>query len=768
MPFIEGETLRQRLMREKRIEITMAVRIAEEIAGALEYAHTLGIVHRDIKPENVMFSGDHAIVTDFGIARAVHTAEHTLTQPGSQLGTPRYMSPEQWDDTAEVDGRSDVYSLGMVLLEMIAGGLLDGHAQDRLAWIPDVANDALRDSRARAALVSVLRRALAVQPAQRFATAQEFRDALLAVPLPFTTPTEAGKAKPGRRIGTGLFVGAVVVVVAILVSLLVPRGGEALGPSRVVVSVFDNRTGDSSLAPLGPMAADWITQGLAQTGLVEIVGMRTTLGSEAMRSAQDRVMALADETGARIVVWGDFYRIGETIQFQAKITDATEGRLLRALDPVGSSMGEPLVAIEELRQRVMGALAAVVDQRLTAWGDEFSRPPSFTAYQHYVEGMTQFMSLNARDAIAAFHRAAEADSTFVAPLLFAAFAHSTEEEWADADSLAQIVDGSRERLGPLDTSLLDWILATTRGDHRAALMAIRRATGVAPTAEMMILQGITALSLNRPSEALASFRNVDPERGFTRGFFLYWDYVTSALHTLGRHREELGQARRGRRQFPSHASIVEHEMRAAAALDQLSVLDSLWDVLRAMPPQPQSWWMPGDVARQVALELRAHGNDERSVVGWLDRSLAWYGTLSDIESRAERHQYGRARTHYVSGNYDAARAEFADLRRLHPDSVGYLGYLGATAARRGDRNGALAIADSLERLQRPHLFGQVAYWQARIAAVLGERERAVTLLRDALAAGFLFDVGFHTDVDLQRLYGYEPFDVILRPAGVEG
>ncbi len=123
MPYVEGESLRDRLSREQQLPLEDALRIATEVAGALAYAHSHGIVHRDIKPENIMLSGGTAVVADFGIAHAVTAAgeEHDLTQTGTIIGTPAYMSPEQATGSAELDGRSDEYSLACVVYEMVVG-----------------------------------------------------------------------------------------------------------------------------------------------------------------------------------------------------------------------------------------------------------------------------------------------------------------------------------------------------------------------------------------------------------------------------------------------------------------------------------------------------------------------------------------------------------------------------------------------------------------------------------------------------------------------
>ncbi|MDH3571239.1 MAG: serine/threonine protein kinase, partial [Gemmatimonadota bacterium] len=122
MPYVEGESLRDRLEREKQLAIDDALQVAREVADALSYAHAHGVIHRDIKPENILLESGHAVVADFGIARAVDAAGGArLTETGIAIGTPAYMSPEQAGGEKDLDGRSDLYSLGCVLYEMLAG-----------------------------------------------------------------------------------------------------------------------------------------------------------------------------------------------------------------------------------------------------------------------------------------------------------------------------------------------------------------------------------------------------------------------------------------------------------------------------------------------------------------------------------------------------------------------------------------------------------------------------------------------------------------------
>jgi serine/threonine-protein kinase len=122
MPFVDGGSLRDRLRRERRLPVAEAIQIAREVADALGYAHAHAVIDRDVKPENILLEGGHAVVADFGIARATSAVdEHRLTQTGMAVGTPVYMSPEQALASATLDGRSDLYSLGCVLFEMLTG-----------------------------------------------------------------------------------------------------------------------------------------------------------------------------------------------------------------------------------------------------------------------------------------------------------------------------------------------------------------------------------------------------------------------------------------------------------------------------------------------------------------------------------------------------------------------------------------------------------------------------------------------------------------------
>ena len=185
MPHVEGESLRDRLLWDKQLSVDGGVQVAIEVASALAYAHSRGVVHRDIKPENILFSAGHAIVADFGIARAVSEGQRSITAVGIPLGTPPYMSPEQAQGLENIDHRSDIYALGCMLFEMVSGrppyvGVSVGKViqQHLMAPIPS-----LREHRPEApeALDRILTKALAKDRAGRYQTADEMVEALRLV-----------------------------------------------------------------------------------------------------------------------------------------------------------------------------------------------------------------------------------------------------------------------------------------------------------------------------------------------------------------------------------------------------------------------------------------------------------------------------------------------------------------------------------------------------------------------------------------------------------
>jgi serine/threonine-protein kinase len=242
MPYVEGESLRDLLQRETQLPLEDVVRFVCEVADGLSYAHSLGVVHRDIKPENVLLSGDHALVADFGIARAVTEAGGSrLTETGLSLGTPHYMSPEQASGSREVDGRSDVYALGCVAYEMLVGEPPHSgpNAQAIMAKVLTQPVPSVREGRdtVTPGMDSAVHKALAKLPADRFATADQFSTAMRESLQPGAATIGVPVGVPARRPTDRLWKAAAIAmgVVAIgAVALLGPWwGGGGQGGATV-------------------------------------------------------------------------------------------------------------------------------------------------------------------------------------------------------------------------------------------------------------------------------------------------------------------------------------------------------------------------------------------------------------------------------------------------------------------------------------------------------------------------------------------------------
>jgi serine/threonine-protein kinase len=253
MPYVEGESLRERLTRETQLPVEEALQIAREVADALAYAHGQGVVHRDIKPENILLYSGHALVADFGIARALGQADGgRLTETGMAIGTAAYMSPEQASGASQIDGRSDVYSLGCVLYEMLAGeppytgptpqAIIAKRFSDPVPSVRRIR------SAAPERLDHAINRALAPAAADRFATAADFLRAIqargtTAAATAFVVPPRPTPVRSARRF-LALGLAAVVVLALAAGGILWQRSrpaGVPINPTRLAVLPFENQ-----------------------------------------------------------------------------------------------------------------------------------------------------------------------------------------------------------------------------------------------------------------------------------------------------------------------------------------------------------------------------------------------------------------------------------------------------------------------------------------------------------------------------------------------
>jgi tetratricopeptide (TPR) repeat protein len=228
---------------------------------------------------------------------------------------------------------------------------------------------------------------------------------------------------------------------------------------------------------------------------------------------------------------------------------------------------------------------------------------------------------------------------------------------------------------------------------------------------------------------------------------------------LGDYEKELETIRLGGEYFPNLQSLRAAEARALSALGRIQEVESAIDDSLTLP---SGGGTPGDVLLEAAEELRAHGHLE-AAKETVRRAVDWYRNRPGVEAATERNRYGLARASYLAEQWEEAQRLFHQLASEKPESITYKGYLGVLAVRQGDPETALRIASELEGIDRPYVFGAHTYWRGCIAALLGDRDLAVQLLRDAFAQGFRYDVSLHRDVNLEPLRDYPPFQELLRP-----
>ncbi len=782
MPYVDGETLRQRIMLTQVADETPlppddALAIARDVAQALAYAHRKNVIHRDIKPENILLAEGHPVVADFGIARAVSAAGGpTLTQSGLAIGTPRYMSPEQAMGETDVDGRTDIYSLGLVLYEMLVGELprtasdRRSIAEGRVADTPTGHRNRLRALPP--GMADVLTRTLAEDPNDRFATATELADALASL----TTGGSAARprtAKRSHRFLAGI-AAATVLAGAATAAWLLPRSGSALAPDRVLVSRFANQTGDTSLAQLGMITADWLTRGLQETGMIQVVDARSVADPDGSESSAAAALALARDVGAGKIVSGAYYLQGDSLRIQARVTETETGVLLAAVDPAMGLRRAPLEAVERLGQRVMGVIASLSDE---AWPITDFRAPTYEAYREYVTAIPLIGRQDIAGAVNHFLRASALDTAFTMPLIYAAAILMDVGQYAQADSLRGVVDRFRPQLRIPELHMMDYLDGRLRGNNAAALEALRPVAEAAPLSEAPWEVGQLTLRINRPREAIEIFERLDPTRGALANWWFYWSGLGAAYHVIGDHETELAIATRARTQYPDNVGVLAVELSALAALGRLDPPSQWLDQVRALTTQgPVGQLPPLWQITEAAMELRAHGHLEAADAA-LDQAWRWIADRPG-SAASTMEQAHLAVIAYLAGQWEESQERFQALAAEFPSDVNYQGYLGALAARRSDRAEALRMSAWLEQLAQPYLFGINTLWQARIGALLGEPDRAVVLLRTAIGQGAAVygtsqsiwisrtDLTWlHRDVDFESLRDHPLFQDLLRPNG---
>jgi TolB-like protein/Flp pilus assembly protein TadD len=536
MPFVSEDSLRHRLTREGKLPVSDAVRIMYEVADALAHAHAEGVIHRDIKPENILLEGGHAVLTDFGVARALAESRSggRLTDTGLALGTPGYMSPEQAAGERNIDARADVYALAVVGYEMLAGvpPFAGPTAQAVIAAHLTATPKPVADMRPETppAAANAIARALAKDPNARLRTAAEFRDVL--------SGALAGTVvrRRTRQAWLGAALGVTIVITGGALIVLRPRG--ALVPASVAVLYFENLSPDTSDAYL----ADGITEELiGRLGQIERLRVKGRATVQRYRRSGVDLVAAGRELGVAHLVSGTVRRAGGRLDVTVELIRLPDGDRLW-----GDRYGQRGLDLWAIQEDIARAVATAVAGRL-APGERArleARPTaSAEAYDHFIRGnyyLARRTPSSVERAVEEYESAVRLDPRFTQALARIGYAHALilEWDWAGLPSerrLALALDAT-ERALRLDSTVSDaWMargyLLSFRHPQTSegATAAFERAIALdSANVEAHHQYGWILAQLGRDSAAAAAWRRalaLEPDRAITLRDFAWLGIV---------------------------------------------------------------------------------------------------------------------------------------------------------------------------------------------------------------------------------------------------
>ena len=591
MPYIKGESLRARLEREKQLPLEDALRITCEVADALAHAHQEGLIHRDIKPENILLSSGHALLADFGVARAIGEAGDTrLTASGIAIGTPIYMSPEQSLSSKDTDPRTDIYSLGCVLYEMLSGtppftGATAHAVQARHAIDPVPPLRTLRPG-VPEGVEHAITRALAKVPADRFGTAEQMAQALEPAGHEFAGPSSPPVPQARPRVGwgrIGAISGAVVVIALVAIAAWQRVGpfSHRLGDSSsarplkkgwILVAEFEGPPDDSSLAVT---TRDLVSAALDQSEIVATVPrdqirLALQMAGKPTNARVDAELAreLAYRSAVHAVLEGKIGRLGQGYSVVLRVVDADTAKVILTENAVAKNGDALIPTLGRLAEKLRAGLG----ERRSAI--QASRPmiaaatPSFEAYRLFVQAYLIRTSGHSRESIPVFRDALALDPDFASAWAGLAIAYYNI---GPPDSALAATDKARRRpyrLTVVQRLLIEGLRAELDGDSRGALAAYERTLQYDPANRAALNAGGIVLGrLGRFVEALDWLRRAELASPFgaPRGNEMF------SLASLGR----VSEAREVARHLPQGPENDENLRRIEMAGTRWAAAESM-------------------------------------------------------------------------------------------------------------------------------------------------------------------------------------------------
>jgi serine/threonine-protein kinase len=759
MPYVEGESVRDRLDRERQLPIADAVRLTREAALALDFAHRHGTVHRDIKPANILLVDGQALVADFGIARAVGGDDQGLTETGLAIGTPAYMSPEQAAGDKKLDARTDIYSLGVVLYEMLAGEtpFAAPSAQAMIARRLTEAPRPLREIRETVpeGVARAVTRALAKAPADRFSSAAEFARALdEAVAGPATgaqpsgvttpaTPVPAGPARGRRRVPLTLALAVGFVLgLGVLFGWLRSHGGAAAtgpGTTRLLaVLPFEN---------LGSAEDEYFADGVSDEvrgKLAGLPGLRVTARSSSnqYKKTAKEPEVIGRELGVDYLLTGTVRwekgaggsRVRVSPELIRVATGSTEWQ-----EPFDAALTEVFQVQAEVAGRVAKALDLALGSRQQAALAE-KPTANAVAYDAYLRGEALSLNMGTGDpnqlgaAIEFYERAVALDSGFAQAWAQLARAHALR--YANG---APSVEGERRgreaaeralRLAPSQpiAHLAQGDYYSQTGDFDGASRAYASGLRLAPNdPDLLQASAIIQIRNGRWEEGLAQLTRaqaLDP-----RSLVIARRRAYSLLR-LRRYPEALAASDYGLALDPANVGLFQ--IKAMTLLGR-GDLEGARRIIREPPAgldptavaasfgqfYELSWALPDDLQ---ALQLRL------TPAAFPDRRI-W----ATVRADAYRLRGDLARSRAYA---DSARIEYEALLRTIPGDAQSHVFLGVVLAQLGRKAEAVAVGEravALQPIKSDAFMGPYLQHQlVRIYILVGEPEKALDRLEPLL------------------------------------
>ena len=770
MPFVEGQSLRDRLNREGQLPINEAVRICREAALALDFAHRHGAVHRDIKPDNILLIDGQAMVADFGIARAIGASGgESLTQTGMSVGTAGYMSPEQATGESRIDARTDVYALGCVLYEMLAGEppFTGPTAQAVIARAITETPRPLTSVRQAITpkLANAVSRALAKAPADRPATAGEFaRDLESAVTVEIP---HASVSAPSRNRLVGLGVGALIVVALAVAGVLWNRDTASATVRRIAVLPFENE---------GAAGDEYFADGMTdevRSRLASITGIQVT--ARASSSQYKKTAKTPKDIGKELSVQ---YLLTGTVRW-SKENGVNRVRVTPELIQVSNLASKWSQAYDTVLSNVFDVQSTIATQVAQALNVALAPPEaarlaqkpttSLDAYVEFLKGEQITQSLGTSDAIVLarglehYAKAVALDSNFLQAWSAMARAASVSGGTGPTKELVEQARVAAERAVALAPDRPEAHLAMGaylrdikldyEGAHQQYLEGLKRDPN-----NVELLGGLASIerTLGKFDDQLAHIKQaaaLDPRSINTAR------RLAGANHDVRRYADELVAWDRALALAPTNLGIIQGKafgFLSMGALDsvhalveeKLKTVDTTALLVRFALYQETMWTLPSTLwPKIVTLSVKDFGGDKGH---WGLKLGHTYRLMGDS---------ARARAFGDTGvvAFEAQLKDFPERAQLHELRGRALALAGRSKEAIDEAEQSLKLREtSLDASIRPYVHFQVA----RILIQSGDYNRALDLLEPLLKtpASDVTPAYLRIDPTFKPLYGNPRFD----------